>query len=116
MTFRSASFNASKVSQWVRSVIRATSSGVCFAPNRDQVGAGNKRRSGPIPTKLHRSNLALFDHVVSGSEQSLGDVQSERLSGFEIYHKLEFDWLLNRKFAWLFASQNTIHIRAQPLD
>jgi hypothetical protein len=72
--------------------------------------------SGPIPTKLHRSNLALFDHVVSGSEQSLGDVQSERLSGFEIYHKLEFGWLLNRKIAWLFASQNTIHIRAQPLD
>jgi hypothetical protein len=33
--------------KWVNRVIRATSSGVCFAPNRDRVGAGNKRRSGP---------------------------------------------------------------------
>ena len=85
-------------------------------PTTDIALRRNIGRDGPIPTKLHRSNLALFDHVVSGTEQSLGYVQSERLSGFEIYHKLEFDWLLNRKFAWLFASQNTIHIRAQPLD
>jgi hypothetical protein len=33
---------------WVNRVFRATSSGVCFAPNRDQVGARNERRFGPI--------------------------------------------------------------------
>jgi hypothetical protein len=42
-------------SLWVNRVIRATSSGVCFAPNRDQVGAGNKRRSGPLSAARTRS-------------------------------------------------------------
>jgi hypothetical protein len=35
------------VTLWVIRIIRATSSGVCFTPNRDEVGAGNKHRSGP---------------------------------------------------------------------
>jgi hypothetical protein len=45
---------------WVNRVIRATSSGVCFAPNRDQVGADNKLRSGPLADSCTAANSALL--------------------------------------------------------
>jgi hypothetical protein len=60
MNLRSAEIDVGNRSRWVMNDIRATSSGVCFAPNRDQVGQGNKRRSGPLSAARTRSKSIEF--------------------------------------------------------
>jgi len=46
-----------------------------------------------------RKSPALFDHLVGTGQQRRRDFEAKRFRGFEVDHKLEFGWLLNRKIA-----------------
>ncbi len=50
----------------------------------------------------------LLDHVVGGHLDDHRNVEAQCLRGFEIDHKLEFGWLLDRDVGRLRPSQNLI--------
>src|SRR5262245_37936695 len=51
-----------------------------------------------------------FDHLVGGHEQRGRYLQSERLRSPEVDDELELGWLLDRKIARLFTSQDAIGV------
>jgi hypothetical protein len=57
-----------------------------------------------------RSNASLFDNLVGEREQVRGELYAKRLSGTEVDREVERGWSLNRKFAILFAFENTADI------
>jgi hypothetical protein len=79
----SAPKSRSETTLRVDRVNRATSSGVCFTPNRDQVGAGNKRRSGPGADKVHRTKGTLFNRLTGAAEQRQGRGDAKRFRDLE---------------------------------
>jgi hypothetical protein len=38
--------------------------------------------------------------------------QADLLGGFEVDHKLELCWLLNRHFTWICTFQDLVHVRS----
>src|SRR5215203_5348635 len=49
-----------------------------------------------------------FDHLVSTRQQSGRDAQVERFGDPEIYHQLQFGWLLHRQFPGLGATEDLV--------
>src|SRR6516162_7258536 len=61
-------------------------------------------------TLCSATKIPLLDHLVSGDEQSLRHRDAERAGRFEIDSQQIFHRHLHRKFRWLCASQDIIHI------
>ena len=59
---------------------------------------------------MRRGKITLLDHLVSGDAQRLWHRDAERLSRFEIDNQQILHWHLHRKFRWLCASQDIVHI------
>ena len=68
---------------------------VCFVPKADI---------------MRRGKITLLDHLVSGDAQRLRHRDTERLGRFEIDNQQIFHRHLRRKFRWLCASQDIVHI------
>jgi hypothetical protein len=54
----------------------------------------------PVESSCSKT-VALFDHFVSAGEHGGGNIDAQRLCGFEIDHDAEFRWQNDRQFAWL---------------
>jgi hypothetical protein len=56
---------------------------------------------------------SLLDHLVGPEEDRLRHRKAERLGGLEVHGHLKFGWHLNGQVGWLFASENSVHIRSR---
>src|SRR5262245_55835084 len=56
-----------------------------------------------------------FDHLVGGCKEHRRDVETQRFRGFAVDHKLEFRWLLYRKFVRSRAAQDLIDVSCRTL-
>src|SRR6516162_5062150 len=59
---------------------------------------------------MRRSKITLLDHLVSGDAQRLWHRDAESLGRFEVDNQQIFHRRLHRKFRWLCASQDIVHI------
>ena len=51
-----------------------------------------------------------MDHLVSGGEQRFGDVEAQRLGGFEVDHRFVLSRRLHRQVGWLFAFKDAVDV------
>src|SRR6516162_10707428 len=58
---------------------------------------------------MHRSREALFDNLIGELLQLWGYIDSERPSGLEVNHQLEFGRLLHRQIGGLGPFQYFVH-------
>src|SRR5947207_13131160 len=59
-----------------------------------------------------QTNLQLFDHLIGAGEERRGNVDADRLGGFQIDHEIELGCLLDRQLAGLIVSEDAADIDA----
>src|SRR5262249_33049590 len=81
-----------------------------------EVGAGRAvgRRAEPAGMHCHAAACTgctdLFNHLVGGREQPVGNLEAERLCGLEIDRQLVLDRVLHRKVGRLLALEDAIDV------
>src|SRR5262245_24084343 len=58
---------------------------------------------------------ASLDHLIGGCKERRRDVETQRFRGLAVDHKLEFRWLLYRKFVRSRAAQDLIDVSCRTL-
>src|SRR5262249_55169212 len=81
-------------------------------------GACARARIGQLATALPASatnsrrligfSPKLLDHLIGAQEERLGDRDSDRLGGNQVYDKAESSWLFDRDIGWLRSAQNFV--------
>src|SRR5262249_8273196 len=79
-------------------------------PKADMDQSGCDVRFVPTADIMRRGKITLLDHLVSGDAQRLWHRDAECLGRFEIDNQQIFHRHLHRKFRWLCASQDIVHI------
>src|SRR4249919_4115318 len=62
------------------------------------------------PPPAIRWDAASFDHLVGNLQQVATNCQAKRISRLQIYHQLEFSWLLYRQFGRLCPFEDFVQI------
>jgi len=65
-----------------------------------------------VPKADFRIAADLFDHLVGGHEQCVGNCEAERLGRLQVDDKLEFGRLLKWRVAGFFAAEDAVDVAA----